>query len=343
MFRFEHPEWLWLLLILPLGWAAFLFYRRWQKKKREVFASAKLQAGIMPGFSARRSLIKFCLYSSSLGFLILALANPQLGTRIEKVKREGIDVVIALDVSRSMLAEDVKPNRLLRAKNFIGQFIDRLSDDRLGFVVFAGRAYLQMPLTVDYAAGKMYLKSMSPRLVPPQGTALGEAISQARKAFVQGEEKHKALVIITDGEDNEEGALEEARAAAAEGIRIFTVGVGSEKGSPIPISAGGGGVSDFKRDESNNIVLSRMNPEALKELAEAGKGKYVPLLSGAPEAEAILGELGKLETKGFEEMVFTDYDHRFQYVLAIAILLLMADFLIQESRQTWYKNLWKRN
>jgi Ca-activated chloride channel family protein len=343
MFRFEHPEWLWLLLLLPLIWLSFGFYLRWQKKKREAFANPSLHKGIMPDFSAGRSLLKFGLYSSGLGFLILALANPQLGTRVEKVKREGIDVVIALDVSRSMLAEDVKPNRLLRAKNFIAQFIERLSDDRLGFVVFAGRAYLQMPLTVDYAAGKMYLKSMSPRLVPTQGTALGEAIAQARKAFVQGEQKHKALVIITDGEDNEAGALEEARAAAAEGIRIFTVGVGSEKGSPIPVSAGGGGVSDFKRDESNNIVLSRMNPEALKELADAGKGKFVPLMSGAPEAEAILRELGKLETKGFEEMVFTDYDHRFQYMLGLAILALIIDFLIQESRQTWYKNLWKRN
>lgn len=326
MFRFEHITYLWLLLaVIPLL-LLFLFYYFWRNRAITKIGNKALVLKLIPEYSNRRQLIKFILLVFAYVFIVLGFANPQLGTRQEKIKREGIDVIMALDVSNSMMSEDVKPSRLDRSRNFISNFIDKLSNDRLGLIVFAGNAYMQMPLTVDYSAAKMYLRTINPGMIPTQGTNFADAIELARQGFVKGDNSHKALIIITDGEDNEGGVDEKLAEAAKEGIRIFTIGVGSENGSPIPVG------NDFKRDESGNIVLSKLNSAMLQDLAVKGNGKYFLLGSGTDEVDAVLKELKGISTKEFEEVVFTDFDDYFQYCLAIAAVLLILEWWMTERK-----------
>lgn len=325
-FRFQYKEYLWLLaLVVPLIFV-FLFFQRWRKTNLDKFANSLLLNQLAAEVSFNKHLLKFILLSLAFEFVVIGFANPQVGTKQEKVKRQGIDVFIAIDVSNSMLSEDVKPSRLLRAKNFISNFIDELHNDRLGIIVFAGRSYMQMPLTVDYSAGRMYLKTINTNLVPTQGTNIAEAVNMARENFVKAENKHKALIIITDGEDNEGGVDEAIADAVKEGVKIFTIGVGTNNGGPIPVG------SDFKRDEQGNIVLSKMNQEMLQDLAAKGNGKYFQLGTGKDEINAIFKELGRINTKDFEETIFTSFDDQFQICLAIATLLLLAEFFLSERK-----------
>ena len=326
MFRFEHTEYLWLLLAIIPALALFIFFYFWRRRAIAKIGNRSLVLQLIPDFSNRKHVMKFMLLMLAYAFVVFGFANPQLGTRQEKVKREGIDVIIALDVSNSMMSEDVKPSRLDRAKNFVSNFIDKLSNDRLGMIVFAGNAYLQMPLTVDYSAARMYLRTINPGMVPTQGTNFSEAIDLARQSFVKGDNSHKALIIVTDGEDNEGGANEKIAEAAREGIKIFTIGVGSENGSPIPME------NDFKRDEDGNIVLSKLNQEMLRDMALKGNGKYYLLGSGNEEADALLKELKGISTKEFEEMVFTDFDDYFQWCVGIAVVLLLIEWWLSERK-----------
>lgn len=326
MFRFEHITYLWLLLAAIPLLLLFLFYYFWRNRAITKIGNKALVLKLIPEYSNRRQLTKFILLLFAYVFIVLGFANPQLGTRQEKIKREGIDVILALDVSNSMMSEDVKPSRLDRSRNFISNFIDKLSNDRLGLIVFAGNAYMQMPLTVDYSAAKMYLRTINPGMIPTQGTNFADAIELARQGFVKGDNSHKALIIITDGEDNEGGVDEKLVEAATEGIRIFTIGVGSENGSPIPVG------NDFKRDESGNIVLSKLNSAMLQDLAVKGNGKYFLLGSGTDEVDAVLKELKGISTKEFEEVVFTDFDDYFQYCLAIAAVLLILEWWMTERK-----------
>ena len=334
MFRFEHIEYLYLLLLLLPVLVLFIVFQRWRRKSIAKFGTASLVYQLIPDFSNGKHRIKFVLLSFAYIFLILGVANPQLGTKQEKIKRSGIDVVIALDVSKSMLAEDVQPNRLARAKNFISNFVDQLRNDRLAMIVFAGRAYLQMPLSVDYSAAKLYLKTIGTESVPTQGTAIGEAVDLANESFAQGDNKSKALIIISDGEDNETGVEEALETAAKNGIKVFTLAVGTDKGSPIPMANG-----DFKRDAEGNIVLSKVNIAAMQQYAAKGNGKSYILGSGKDEIASILKELGRITTKDFEEMVFTDYDDKFQYCLAIAALLLIIEFMLSERKSRLFEKL----
>lgn len=334
MFRFEHKEFLYLLLLLPPLLLLFVILQRWRKNSITKFGTASLVYQLIPDFSNGKHVVKFILLSLAYVFIVLGLANPQIGTKQEKVKRQGIDVVIALDVSKSMLAEDVQPSRLARAKNFISNFVDELKNDRLALVVFAGRAYLQMPLSVDYSAAKLYLKTISTESVPTQGTSISEAIDLANESFAQGDNKSKALIIISDGEDHEAGVDEALETASKNGIKIFTIAVGTDKGSPIPLPNG-----DYKRDAEGNIVLSKVNIEAMHEYAEKGHGKSFVLGSGKDEVNAILKELGRIGTKEFEDVVFTEYDNKFQYCLIIAALLLIAEFMLSERKSRLFEKL----
>jgi Ca-activated chloride channel family protein len=334
MFRFEHKEFLYLLLLLIPLLLLFIVYQRWRKKSIAKFGTASLVYQLIPDFSNGKHIIKFVLLSLAFIFLVLAVANPQIGTKQEKVKRQGIDVVIALDVSKSMLAEDVQPNRLARAKNFISNFVDQLGNDRLAIVVFAGRAYLQMPLSVDYSAAKLYLKTVNTETVPTQGTSISEAVDLANESFAKGDNKSKALIIISDGEDHEAGVDEALEAAAKNGVKVFTLAVGTDKGSPIPLPNG-----DYKRDAEGNIVLSKVNIEAMRTYAQKGNGKSFILGSGKEEINAIFKELGHITTKELEDVVFTDYDDRFQYCLAIAALLLMLEHMLSERRSRLFEKL----
>ncbi len=327
-FRFEHRTYLWGLgVIIPLQ-LVFVWYQIWRARKIRQIGDMRLVERLMPDYSHQMPLLKFILAVLALEFIILGFANPQIGSKQEKVKRQGIDVVVAMDVSNSMLSEDeVKISRLARTKNFVSNFIDKLHNDRLGMVVFAGRAYLQMPLTVDYSAARMYLKTVNTNLIPSQGTNLGEAINLAKQSFVQEETEHKALIIISDGEDNEGGTEEAIAEARKAGIKIFTIGVGSDKGSPIPMGNG-----DYKRDEEGNIVLSKMNEQMLQEVANKGGGKYYTMRNGDAEIQDILNELGGIGGKAIEDVVFTDFDDRFQWCLAAAALLLLVEWFISERR-----------
>lgn len=327
MFRFEHIEYLWLLLaVIPMA-GLFVYFVFWRRKAIARFGKRQLVLQLIPDFSVGKPVAKFMLVALAYIFIILGLANPQIGTKQEKVKRQGIDVIIALDVSNSMLSDDVKPNRLDRAKNFISNFIDKLNSDRLGMIVFAGNAYLQMPLTVDYSAAKMYLRTINTNLVPTQGTNIAEAINLAGQSFVKEDNSHKALIIITDGEDNEGGVDEAIDKAEKEGTKIYTIGVGSENGSPIPME------NNFKRDESGNIVLSKLNTEMLKDIARKGEGKFYRLGSGNEEVVSLIKDLKGISSKQFEELVFTDFNDQFQWCMALAAIFLFLEWWLSERKR----------
>lgn len=332
MFRFAHPQFLYLLLAAVPALLFFFWFLFWRSRAIKKFGYTALVMQLIPDYSSGKQVAKFLLLLFAYCFIVLGFANPQIGTKTEKVKRQGIDVIIAVDVSNSMMSEDVKPSRLERAKNFISNFIDNLSNDRLGMIVFAGKAYLQMPLTTDYSAARLYLRTINTSLVPSQGTNLAEAIQLADQSFMRGDSTHKALIIITDGEDNEGGVDDAVMQAVRNGVKVFTIGVGSENGAPIPIGG------DFKRDEDGNIVLSKLNEDMLRDVANNGKGKFYMLGSGDDEIDAILKELKGISTKELEETVFTDFDDQFQWCLAIAAVLLLIEWWISERR---FRLQWK--
>ncbi len=329
-FKFAHKDYLWALCAMAPALVLFTVFHNWREHNLERFARPGLLDQLIPEASFNKLLTKFILLGLAFEFIVIGFAGPQIGTKQEKVKRQGIDVVVALDVSNSMMSEDIKPSRLGRAKNFISNFIDSLQNDRLGMIVFAGRAYMQMPLTVDYSAAKMYLKSTSPGMVPTQGTNIAEAVDMANKGFVQGENTHKALIIISDGEDNEGGVNEAVDEAVKNGVKIFTIGVGSENGSPIPAAGG-----DFKRDQDGKIVLSKLNQEMMRDIASRGGGKFFLLGSGKDEITSIFSELGRINSRSYEDLTFTDFDEQYQWCLIIAAVLLLIEWILNERKVNW--------
>lgn len=337
MVKFENIEYLYFLLALVPVTLAFFYFMWWRRGAIKRFGESHLVSQLMPDKPVYRHQVKFILIILALSSLVVALANPQIGTKYEKVKREGIDLIIALDVSRSMLAEDVKPNRVEKSKLLISRLIDRLQNDRIGLIVFAGNAYLQVPLTIDYSACKLILNTINTEMVPTQGTAIGEAIRLSLKAFETGEQKYKTLVIITDGENHEGDALIAVEEAVKQGVMVHTVGVGSPKGGPIPIYRNNIQI-DFKRDNQNNIVLSKLNETMLQQLAVKGDGKYFRLASGTEELVQLMSEISTMEKKEIEERVFTDYEDQFQYFIGIALFLLTLEFFISERKSNWFKN-----
>lgn len=337
MLRLENPEMLYLFLALIPVLLAFLWFMFWRASALQRFADNKLLEQLAFDKPRHKYQIKFILISLAIASLVIAAANPQIGTKIEKVKRQGVDLIVALDVSRSMLAEDIKPNRISRSKLFISKLIDNLQSDRIGLIVFAGNAYLQMPLTIDYSAGKLFLNTLSTDMVPKQGTAIGESVRLAMESFETGKEKNKALLIISDGEDHEGDALEAIADATKAGIVIHTLGVGSAKGAPIPVSENTPG--KYKRDKEGNIVLSKLNETMMQKIALEGNGKYFRLSSGNDGLEGILQEISTMEKKDFDEQIITDYEDQFQYFVAFALFLLTMEFFISNRRSHWITRL----
>jgi Ca-activated chloride channel family protein len=338
MLKFEHIKFLYLLLaLLPLT-SLFIWYVWWRKNAFTRLGDLALIQKLSPDRPRIKFVFKYILLFLAFASLVIAIANPQIGTRYEKVKRTGVDVMIALDVSKSMLAEDIKPNRLDRSKEFISRFIERLQSDRIGLIVFAGKAYLQMPITIDYSAAKLFLRNINTDMVPTQGTAIAEAIQLSMNAFNAEDKKHKVLVIITDGENHEGNVLEMAEQATEQGIVIYTIGVGSPKGAPIP-SYRNGIQADFKRDNAGNIVLSKLNETALQQLSVKGDGKYFRLSTGTQEIDGIINEISGMEKKDFEESIFTDYEDQFQYFILLSIVLLLIEFFISDRKSLWWKNI----
>ena len=337
MVQFENSEYLYLLLALIPMTLLFLYFMYWRKNAIKKIGEATLVGQLMPGRPNYKHQLKFFLLFFALASLVIALANPQLGTKYEKVKRKGVDLIVALDVSKSMEAEDVKPNRLERAKLLISRLMSKLHNDRVGLIVFAGSAYLQVPLTVDYSAVKLFLNTINTNMMPTQGTAIGDAVRLANKAFDTEEQKHKAMVIITDGENHEGDAIAAAEEAAEQGIIIHTVGVGSPKGAPIPLYRNGVQM-DFKRNGAGEVVLSKLDETSMQQIAVKGNGKYYRMASGNEELQQLMNEIAGMEKKEIEERIFTDYEDQFQYFIGLALILLTLDFFISEKRATWLSN-----
>ncbi len=337
MFRFEHPEHLYALALLPvvaLFFIAMLYARRRAIRR---FGSTQLMQRLMPEMSRYKHTIKFGLLLFALFFLIIGWANPQWGSKKEKVQRRSVDVFLALDISRSMLATDIPPARLERAKRFAQELADALRGERIGLILFAGNAYLQVPLTTDYAAVNLFLRSANPDMAPTQGTAIGAAINLAERSFEPDNTSHKAMVLISDGENHEEEALEEARIARDNGLLLFTVGVGTAEGSFIPIQDRGR--QDYKRDQSGNPVRSRLNEEMLRNIARTGDGVYFNLSSGSEQViEALQERINNIEKQEFEQRSFSNYESYFQYFIAMAIALLLVEFFISYRRSRFFRD-----
>ena len=331
-FRFENPLILYALAFLPIAFLVFVFYLRWKKKSFKRFGDIEVVEALVPDRSLLFLWIKFVLFSSAFFFLIIALANPQFVSKLVEGERKGIDMVIALDVSNSMMAEDVQPNRLERSKVAISKLIDKLSNDRIGLVVFAGKAYKYLPITTDYSASKLLLADVDTKIVATQGTAVGEAINEAVTSFENTDASSKAIIIMTDGENHEEGAIEAAREAADQGILIYTVGIGSKEGVPIPQYDGYGNKSGYKKDLSGNTVMTKLNEDFLKEIADVGKGMYVKGNDISYTLNRIYQEINKLEKTTFETRKYSDYDDHFQIFLAISLFLLLLELVFFERK-----------
>lgn len=339
MIRFAHGEYLYGLLLLPLLAILFVWALRSRRKALETFGNPALLERLMPASSGRKRAGKFVLLFVAVSFLVLGLANPQIGTKMEEVKREGVDIMIALDVSNSMKAEDIKPNRLENAKQEISRLLDKLQNDRIGLIVFAGESYLQLPLTTDYSAARLILSAVDVDIVPVPGTAIGSAIRLAMKSFASGERKYKVIVLITDGENHEDDAIAAAKEAHGEGAAIHAIGMGSPGGAPIPVYQNNTQVG-FKKDVDGNTVITKLDEQALTQIAEAGGGKFIRATNEANELDAVFKEIESMEKKEFGAKVFTEYEDRFQYFLGAALVLLVAEFCLSERRSRLFSR-WK--
>ncbi len=331
MFRFEHSWVLWGLTLVPVMIIAFYFLKRWRKKARTQFAESALFSQLMPRYSNLRFRLKFIFFLIGFTLLIVGIANPQIGTKLEEVKREGIDLIVALDVSNSMKAEDLSPNRLERAKRAMLQMLEELKSDRLGIIVFAGQAYTQLPITTDYAAAKLFLSTIDTDLIPTQGTAIGAAIDLAIESFDYQAGGNKALIIVTDGENHEDDAISAAEKANEKGIKVFTIGMGSPNGAPIPVFKRGKQIG-YRQDNSGNTIVSSLNEDMLAQIAGAGNGLYVRASNANAGFERILDELSGLEKSEFESQVYTDYEDRFQFFLAAALLFFLIGAILNEKK-----------
>lgn len=292
------------------------------------FGNKELLSELMPNVSYIRPQVKFYMQLATVVFLIIVLAQPQFGTKVENVKRQGIEVMIALDVSNSMMAQDIQPSRLDKSKQLLSKLVDGMTDDKIGLVVFAGDAYTQLPITVDYVSAKMFLTSISPQLVPRQGTAIGSAIDLAIKSFGTKSKAGRAIILITDGENHEDDAIGAARLAAENGIVVHVIGMGKTDGAPIPVP----GTMSFWKDKEGNVVVSKLNEEMCKKISAAGKGLYVRADNSNNAFRIINKELDTLAKSDIKTNVFSDYNEQFQSFALLALLLLVLDFFIFERK-----------
>ena len=331
MFRFQHPYMIYLFVTAPLLVVLFWLYVRWKKKSLKLFGSSEIITQLFPEVSSTRPTLKFWIRWVAFVLLIIGLCGPLIGSKLEEVKRKGSDIIICLDVSNSMLAEDLMPNRLERAKQAISRLIDKLEGDRIGLVVFAGDAYTQLPITTDYAAAKLFLSQITTDIVPKQGTAIGAAIDLASTSFTDTIKKNSAIIIITDGENHEDDAIESAKEANSQGIKVYTIGMGSEQGTPIPIYNNGAKVG-YRQDHGGQTIMTKLNTLTLEDIAEAGKGKFIHATNSDDGLSIILKELNTLDKKEFKAKMYTDYENQYQFFIAIALFLLIIDFIIGENK-----------
>ncbi len=337
IFRFENPDYLYALLALPILIIVWFIVIRIQKKSLLQLGDIELINKLMPGLSYKRKNLRFTIFIFALASLIIAISNPQIGSKLEKVKRKGIDMIIAVDISNSMLAEDIKPNRLTSSKRAISKLVDNLQGDRIGIIVFAGSAYTQLPITTDYSAAKMFLSTVSTDYISTQGTSIAAAIDMGRITFEneakaeKNLERNKAIVVITDGEDHEEGAIEQAKKASEEGIKVYTIGMGTLRGAPIP-NFKNGRRTGYKKDKDGHTVISKFNESLLKEIADEGDGIYVRADNSKSGLKLILDEINMLNKTEIETQTFKDYESRFQIFAALSILLLIIEIILFDKK-----------
>ncbi len=334
MFRFADPAYLYLLLILPFLVAFYLYSNYSRRKKIRRYGDPELLAQLMPDVSKYRPDVKFWLVLAALGVSVFLLARPQFGSKMETVKRKGVEVVIALDISNSMLAQDVAPSRLEKAKKLISRLVDEFENDKVGMVVFAGDAFTQLPITSDYVSAKMFLESISPSLIATQGTAIGKALEVSMRSFTPNEGVGRAIVMITDGENHEGGATEAAQKAAGKGIRVFMLGIGSPEGAPIPLE----GTNQYRKDREGNVIVTRLNESMCQEIAKAGDGMYIRVDNSNSAQRALNAEINKMSKSDVESKVYTEFDEQFQAIAWIVLLLLVAETLILERKNLLFKN-----
>ncbi|SFZ90440.1 Ca-activated chloride channel family protein [Flaviramulus basaltis] len=339
MYQLEEKIWFWTLIIIPVIILLFLVLQFWKYKAQNKFADAPLLKRLSPNRSIFKAILKVIVLSLAFLCLTIALVNPKIGTKLETVKREGVDIVFAIDVSKSMLAEDIAPNRLEKSKQLVTQIINNLASDRVGIIAYAGRAFPQLPITTDYASAKMFLQSMNTDMLSSQGTAINEAIKLAKTYFDNEEQTNRVLIIISDGEDHsEEAAAVAEQAHDEEGIRIFTIGVGDVKGGPIPEKRNGI-VLNYKKDSQGETVITKLNEETLKSIATEANGAYINGKNTANVVENIRDILNTMDKTEFEAKQFADFKDQFQWFLGFGIFFLLLDIFLLERKTAWLKKL----
>lgn len=338
MFRFENTHLLYLLVALPIIWLLRILYMQWRKKALSRGIDQRLLQELAPMMSKGKGWIKLTVFSLALIALIFAIANPQFGSKTEEVKRKGVDIMIALDISNSMQAEDLYPTRLERAKRSIQELLTQLKGDRLGIVVFAGEAFVQLPITTDYSAAKLFLESIEPDLISTQGTDIGNAINLCLKSFDFDTPTSKNIILISDGENHEEAAMEAAETAAENGVHIHSIGMGSEQGSPIPLFYQGKKVG-FRKNRDGNTVVSALNAQMLTQLAAKTDGIFVRATNSDSGMKAIFNEIEGMEKVELGSKVYTDFEDRFQYLLLPALILLIIELIIPNTKTIWWEKL----
>lgn len=328
MFRFANPNALFLYIILAIIVGVYFVSQRLRKKALRRYGSPELLDTLMPEVSTFRPALKFWITFVALCFMVLLIARPQFGSKMETVKRQGIETIIALDISNSMLAEDVAPSRLEKSKNIISKLVDNFSDDKVGLIVFAGDAFIQLPITSDFISAKIFLETIAPELITRQGTNIKAAIDMATRSFTPKEGVGKAIIIITDGENHEGGAKEAAKAAAEKGMMVYVMGVGSPEGSPIPAGRSG----EFRRDKEGNIVITRLNEQMCQEIAAAGNGVYIRIDNTNNAQRVLQQELDKLAKADIETTIYKEYNEQFMVMAWVAFVLLLVELLLMAKK-----------
>ncbi|MBR2856475.1 MAG: VWA domain-containing protein [Bacteroidales bacterium] len=326
MIHFAQAQYLFLLLLIPFFFLVFALVLKLRQKRIRRFGDENLVRQLMPSYAKGKAWVRLTLFALGFFFFVIGLSRPQIGAKLKEHETKGAEIMIVLDVSNSMLAEDYSPNRLDRAKLAIARLVDKLRDDRIGLIMFAGNSFVQLPITTDYVSAKMFLNSISTESVPVQGTAIGEAINTAMRSFSAQSEKSRAIIVITDGENHEDDPVAAAGQAAEMGVRVFTIGVGSPEGKPIPMDG------ELLKDKEGNIVVTRLDEGVLKEVANAGKGVYVRAGNSEFGLNPIIDDIRRMEDEKYSSIVFEEYDEQFMYFLAMALFFLVIEMLVGDRR-----------
>ena len=338
MFRIDEKIWFWTLLVIPAIIVLFIIVQIWKKSAQRKFANAALLKRLSPNQSLLKGILKLLVLCGAFASLSLALVNPKIGTKLETVRSQGVDIVFAVDVSKSMLAEDIAPNRMEKSKQLVTQIINSLASDRIGIIAYAGKAFPQLPITTDYAASKMFLQNMNTDMLSSQGTAINEAIKLAKTYYDDDEQTNRILIIISDGEDHEGDAQDLAEEASEEGIRIFTIGVGDTKGGPIPIKRNGI-VLNYKKDQKGETVITKLNEQTLKDIANEANGVYINGSNTSEVVDTIKDLIDKMDKKEFESKQIADFKDQFQWFFGLGIFLFFIDIFFLERKTGWLKKL----